>query len=234
MSSTYISIDKLSITYIMGQIMSITKSWRIEMDTKTVYLQVHSKHLHIKTEGEEYRFRLSIGMKYLLELLQNPGRRYYAMNLYNALNPVPEEYRLLANQADIERVAQHLYSFDDLPPIYKADWQTVKEVGARLNFLIAQKALHLEYNDLAWLEEIEEEMDFLCRYLNDVMRKSGKLSTFMSSEKQVVRSVNKAIKRATSEIGKELPALGTYLDKRVYAWHLMYYNPGGEYHFDLG
>lgn len=204
------------------------------MNTITVYLQVRSKHLSLRTEEKEYRFRLSIGMKYLLELLQNPGKRYYAMNLYNALNPVPEEYRILASQSDLERVAQHLYSYDDLPPLYKADWQTVKEVGARLNFLIAQKALHLEYNDLGALDEIEAEMDFLTRYLNDVLCKSGKLSAFMSSEKRVVQAVNKALRRAIAELKAELPALGSYLEKQVYAWHVLYYNSGSEYYFDFG
>lgn len=213
---------------------SMTNTWRFEKEMKTVYLHVDGKTLRLTMDGKEHRFRLFLGFKYLMELLRNPGKRYYAMNLYNAQNPVPEQYRLLANQSEMERVQSNLFSFEDLPPLYKADWQTVREVGERLNFLIAQKALYLEYNELGALEELESEMDFLSRYLNDIMRKSGKLSTFVSSEKKVVHAVNKAIRRATGEIGKAEPALAVHLDKRVYAWHVLYYLPGGEYQFYFG
>ena len=204
------------------------------MQTILFDLTERSKVITLEIADRRYSLKNGKGFAYLLELLRNPGKRYYAMTLHNAQNPLPEEYRLLAEQSNIERTRQLIYHHDELPPIWKADWQTIREVSARLNFLIEQKALMQQYNDLGALEEVEWEMDFLSQYLGDVVRRDGNLAAFNTSQKKVVRSVNRAVRRAIEQIRSKEEDLGDYLGRQVHAWHILYYTPTGEYELGAG
>lgn len=187
---------------------------------------ISDKRVTLKVEQRIHHFPTTAGFRYLVTLLQNPGKAFNARHLAHGEQAASPEYSALSQSSEAERQSQYLYSFTYLPPLAKADARTIREVSARLNFLLEKEALLREANDYAALDDLLDEKDQLIRYLSEVLHKNGKIRNYLDADQKAATAVNKALNRAIARIAACEPELGSELKRCIHAWYEVYYQPG--------
>jgi hypothetical protein len=196
------------------------------MKQHTAQFSATPKRVTLKVEDRIHRFPATAGFRYLITLLQNPGKTFISRHLAHGEQTPPPEYQSLIESSEAERQNQYLYSFTYLPPLAKADGRTIREVSARLNFLLEKEAMLREANDYATLDDLLDEKEQLIRYLGEVLRKNGKVKNYLDADRKAAAAVNKALSRAITRIADCEPELGRELKRCIHAWYEVYYQPG--------
>jgi hypothetical protein len=97
--------------------------------------------------------------------------------------------------------------FVQLGHIMLCDRKTIREVYARLNKLIAMKAeiLNAEKQDAVKLDDIDQEISALKKYLGEVLRPGGAIRSVHPEEKRASQRVSVAISRLLKKAEKDHP-----------------------------
>ncbi len=216
-------LDRLSGGYICVRDYETT----LEVNMKhQAQFRVCGSRLMMVVDGRQHQLRYSTGARYLLRLMQQPGKEFYALSLSKFDQEIPLEYAYLSKSSEAERMQFNLFSMDCLPPIAKADPLTLRQVSARLNQVIQQEALAREDNNHARLDELLEEKEKRMIYRSEVLRENGQMRYFRGNESKAIQSVNKALQRVINRISELEAELGQHLKQNVSTWHRIYYIPG--------
>ncbi|MCK9336107.1 MAG: hypothetical protein M0Q99_12440 [Candidatus Cloacimonetes bacterium] len=175
----------------------------------------NSNQVKLDYNGNLHCFKKSVGWKYLLEILRNPGRIYNARQLSSTFRKIPERYQYLARQSKTELESSNLYISPAEMRIAMIDDRGLKEVSKRLNVLIEIEAELRINNDLAALDDVLEEKEQLQQYLQEVLSYTGSIRSFSNSESKAAAAVSKAITRCLDSIHDVEPALAEYLSKHI-------------------
>jgi len=196
------------------------------MQKPTARFTQQGKRVMLNVGGKIQNFRLSKGFEYLLHILSHPGTSYYASMFNSGKYLVDPGFKYLSELPESALEQQGLSGFDFLPPIHKADRQTVKEVSARLNCLIQLEVVLRENNDLAALDDLIWEKEQLCLYLHDVLSVRNRLASIPTEDSKSARQVYKSLARVYKQIAECEPELAIELKSRIIAWHKVCYLPG--------
>ncbi|MGE0684783.1 MAG: transcriptional regulator, partial [Candidatus Binatia bacterium] len=82
-----------------------------------------------------------------------------------------------------------------------------------------------EFNDMARIETLEEEIEFLTRELSHAVGFGGRIRKAGSAAERARVNVTKAIKAALRQIGKVHPALGLHLRRTIHTGSYCSYAP---------
>ena len=168
-------------------------------------------------------FKRSTGMRYLLELLANPGLPISIEQLYQeGVQPAPA-YRQFSDaslQQSQDMDVQHWFT-----PIPLTDLKAVTEIKAELNAIIAELAVLDENCDLARADELRTQQEGLMLYLRQVYRPTGQIRNFSDEHYRHKKSVKRALNRALEQIALVEPALAVQLKACIKLQGVLLFHP---------
>jgi hypothetical protein len=161
-------------------------------------------------DGERAPIPHLLGMKYIVYLLQRAGMEVSVHDLYRIANPPPENTMTASMAAENE-----LHTTGSVPMLTPTK---VKLIVDRYEDLQARLEDEI---DIEKREDIENEMEKLNKYLNDISKQASMAS---GSNQRCQANVRKAIDRAREVIRKAgLTDLAQHLEKNI--------KPGGGYSY---
>lgn len=162
------------------------------------HIHVRGKQVIICFHNNEHQFKLTGGMRYLLEIISHPGLPVSASQLENICAQAPDKYRQFSNPEEIKQ--RDLHPVGSYQPIPMADIKTIHSIKQRLLNLIDELATLYENCDYARAEDLVEEKEALVAYLKEVYRPTGQPRSFGSPESLQHKRVAKSLHRALAEI----------------------------------
>jgi len=157
-----------------------------------------------------------IGAKYLYEAAYKPDNHIDYTNMRNLFNISRQEY-----PDDEIDIVLPLYNFDySVAPMYDSpmkvlDESAIKEYKKRLvkiNELIAQRQW---FNDLAVVDDLIEEKEFILSELTKAHNRLGNPRYFVTQAIKDRQAVTKAIKFTVEKLRKLDPELGRICDRHL-------------------
>jgi len=156
-----------------------------------------------------HSFKSKTGIDLILLALSNPGKKIPLKSYYSK--------EVLTSESMQNEIVSNLsnYSINQSPdcPIEMSDYQTVKEVRARANYLIemiadfenqkangdlSEKALYRE-------NEARVELQGCQKYLDEVTTIHNKIRYFTHSESKMEKAAKEAVRRAIDELKGRYP-----------------------------
>ena len=156
--------------------------------------------------GREVRLRDSKGVRYLIRLLQAPGRELHVLDVTGA--------RFLGGALGMEGDAGTV-----LDPATKAAYRR------RLAELEAEAGDADDAHDLARAEQARVERDFLVDELAAAVGLGGRDRVAASTTERARQSVSKGVRSAIGRLGRANPALGRHLEATVHTGTYCSYRP---------
>ena len=168
----------------------------------------------VKYEGSNTVYlKDSVGMKYLGRLLAEPHQSIPAVTL-------------LAAVAGIDPLIPTGTSGGSM------DIQTRENLRQRYSELMEDRENATQMHDFGALENLDIELEQLSVELARQLGKGGKIREYSDADR-VRKSVSVALKRATAQIAKEIPSLGTHLDRAISSGLIFKYSPDREVDWEL-
>lgn len=231
MNSAHIPLDRITITNILSSEYSNTQEENVEQATQTsplneVRITDRGNAVVLMCNDRQHTFSPNRGWEYLLCLLSQPGQEFRVAQLMAQGTPIPAQYRALAQLPESYLEQQQIRQFDSDTLLPLSDPQTIKQICARMNYLIQKEAQLMEYCDYAALDDIRDEKERLQRYLSEVLNPQGRIRISRDRASRDVRSVHRALLRVMQAIAEVEPELGAYLRRSVHTWNRVGYTPG--------
>ncbi|MFN2588692.1 MAG: BREX system ATP-binding domain-containing protein [Actinomycetota bacterium] len=171
----------------------------------------------IDFEGTRFRLRDSNGLRYLSQLLKNPGREIHALEIVSIVQQVfPARSR---TEPGLEKVG----AAGDAGAILDA---TAKDAyKRRLNDLNEELEEADEYNDQERVSRIRLEIDALVQQLAGAVGLGGRDRKAASQAEKARLSVTKGIRNTLTKVEANHPSLGTHLQATVRTGTYCSYKP---------
>lgn len=164
-------------------------------------------------EGDAFRLKDSKGLRYLAQLLRDPGREFHVTNLVRA-GEGAEAVAAVGRRLGRRHTEPGLHvAYEDAGSILDA--QAKAAYRRRLAELEEELQEAEAWGDGERAARVREERDFLARELAGAMGLGGRDRKATSAAEQSRINVTKAIKAALSRIRKNSSALGLHLDRTI-------------------
>ena len=161
----------------------------------------------VYAEGESIHMKDSMGLAYLRVLLRDPGMEFHVFDIV-------QKVRRKSN--DLPEQAQ---------PVEELDQKARQEYNKSLKELANERQKAKTAGDLASLQRINEETDFIKRALEEATGLGGRDRTFGNSSERARVNVTKAIKTAIKSISESNPQLGEHLENSIRTGIRCIYDP---------
>lgn len=164
--------------------------------------------------GSSVRLPDTKGLRYLAELIAQPGRERHALELVDCVEGV-------GVGADVDRRA-----LGDAGPLLDA--RARADYRRRIEQLRAEADDALHGGLLETAEAKETELDQLVRQLAQAFGLGGRDRKAASAAERARLNVTRALRAATARVGEALPAAGDVLDRRIRTGLFCAYEPAAD------
>jgi hypothetical protein len=171
-------------------------------------------------EGKAFRLKDSKGLRYLSELLGNPGREFPAVDLLDAEARGGGGGTAQAAAAGGARISADLGDAGDV-----LDAQARADYRRRLEDLREELAEAERFNDPERAAKLREEVEFLADELARATGLGGRSRKAASAAERARLNVTMAIKAALKRIAENSPSLGRNLAAAVKTGRFCCYAP---------
>jgi len=173
--------------------------------------------------NREFGVKLSVGMRYIIELITHAGIPVSAVWLSSITASIAPMYIGMGTK---DALVEHgLGSKDAFPVMPMTDAVCIRQVKSRLLEIVSQLA-ELEQNcDYARADDLRDEQEALCQYLKEVYRPDKRIRSFENEQEKQKQSVNKAIKRALQQVYEADAELGSKLSSCIKLGRILVYHP---------
>ena len=165
----------------------------------------------VRLGAETVRLRDAKGLRYLAELIEQPGTEHHALDLVTVTEGAPSE-------PGLDR--RHLGDAGAL-----LDSAAKAAYKRRLEDLRDDVAEAEAFNDIERAATAQAEIDALVQELSRAVGLNGRDRRAASASERARINVTRAIRTAIERIRAELPVLGEHLDRRVRTGYFCSYDP---------
>jgi tetratricopeptide (TPR) repeat protein len=169
--------------------------------------------------GTLTRLRDAKGLRYLAQLLANPGREFHALDMVSPRRPGVAPVR------ESESLGLGLHLDGTVAPGQGIDEVARSEYRARLRDLEAELAEAEAYHDPGRVQRAQAEMAALEAELSNAFGLGGRARPGASAAERARQSVTKAIRDALARIAASDEALGAHLSRSVRTGLYCVYEP---------
>lgn len=171
-------------------------------------------------QGEVFRLKDALGLRYLSRLLAVPGGELHCADLFAGVGPTPSGNMPKAESSELGvRAAMDEDAGEMLDP------QAKEAYRARLRDLAEEIAEAESFNDAGRLERAQAEMEALQSELARGVGLGGRDRKASSRKEQARLSVTRAIKSVLRKVTKASPELGEHLTATVKTGTFCSYTP---------
>lgn len=171
-------------------------------------------------QGEVFRLKDALGLRYLSRLLAVPGEELHCADLFAGVGPTPSGNLPKADSSElVVRAAMDEDAGEMLDPQAKEAYRT------RLRDLAEEIAEAESFNDAGRLERAQAEMESLQNELARGVGLGGRDRKASSRKEQARLSVTRAIKSVLRKVAKASPDLGEHLTVTVKTGTFCSYTP---------
>jgi tetratricopeptide (TPR) repeat protein len=158
-------------------------------------------------QGQVVRVRDGRGVRYLAQLLADPGREFHVLNLVGVQQGGPVEVAGVANSGSWRGDAGDAGEMLD-PPAKAAYRRRLTEIEDDLEEARV-------FGDTARIEQATAERDFLARELSRAVGLGGRDRRAGAAAERARASVTRAVRHAMERIRDRHPPLGAHLDRAI-------------------
>jgi tetratricopeptide (TPR) repeat protein len=176
--------------------------------------------------GEDVRLRDSKGVRYLAELVANPGREVSALSL--AGTPPGEPATAARAPAALAEEGLGGSGLEDAGAALDAE--AMDAYRRRVDDLRAELEEAERFNDPERAAAARAEIDFVTSELTAAVGRGGRARRLPGPRERARQSVTKAIRSAIDRIAEHSPALGEHLAVSVRTGAACIYDPDGRVH----
>ena len=185
-----------------------------------VNVRLQPKSVVIEVDGREFAFPKHKGFVQIIDLMANPDCEISCLLL------AADDIRTVWEAESRMERSRILYEPDDEPTdtYYSLtgfqqneimDEKYLNDMKKEANRLIRQIAVAVEYNDLALIEELKNELDELTGYLKKIMRPDGKSVNLPDEFGKPLDALRKSVNSAIKMTGEHCPELMQHLSKQI-------------------
>jgi hypothetical protein len=176
----------------------------------------------VRFEGHTANIKQSCGMRYMAQLLRNPGREFHVCQMHNHLT----EFDRTAEALGDKGMLQNRASLQAGIPVMNS--QAKVEYKQRISELRSDLAEALDQRDSARATAAREELELLERQLASAFGLGGRNRKTGSEAERARTAVTKRIKETNARLAATIPALGRHLSARIKTGYFCSYNPLAE------
>ncbi len=171
----------------------------------------------IRYQGQVAILKSTRGLRYLADLLRDPGREFHVTELLARPMDVSTPAAAVAANG---RVTGGLYA--GVPVL---DAQAKAEYKCRVNDLRQDLNQAERFNDPQRKTEVKNELQAIADQLASAVGLGGRHRKTSSDAERARSAVTKCIKKAVQKIGEAIPSLGCHLAARIKTGYFCSYNP---------
>jgi class 3 adenylate cyclase len=173
-------------------------------------------------EGEAFRLKDTKGLRYLSELLRNPGREFHALDLVGIAQERDQDSASRSMKSS-ERSLPSELDLGDAGALL--DPRAKTEYRRRLEALREQLEEANRFNDEERVTRLRQEIDFLASELSSAVGLGGRDRKAASAAERARVNVSRTIADAVKRISDHSRSLGCHLDSTIRTGTFCCYTP---------
>jgi hypothetical protein len=194
-----------------------------EPDAEGCRIEICGNRVRIRYKYREHELKLSVGMRYIIELISHAGIPVSLEALMSISSSIHASYICMGSK---DALAEHgLSSLDSFMAMPMTDVSCIRQVKERLMQIVAELAEMEQHCNYARADDLRDEQDALASYLREVYRPDKRIRNFTTEMAKQRFSIVRAIKRALQSIYEADAELGDKLKASIKLGKYPVYNP---------